>query len=732
MKKTLNILLFLSVPFFFIFSGFKILEINKVLPEEESISLPGIVINTYIILSDRYRQVDINEVKSITKKIEVLSEYFKDSDYKAKLNAIKGSYNLIIGFDNLGLKYLYDAKKLANDSGNQHLLSRICISIGFYFLNNGEYYKAMTEFEESNKYAIKNNDLYAKFISTIYLGEVYRHIEEYNIAIDYYGKTLDFIPSNRYNSYYCNLKFYWGFCYFSMKEFDKAFNEFEEVFEVAKKLKIVDIQGHILSRKADYYLDVKGDLDTAYIYYSKAYRIFTDNLILNHASTIATKMSNVWMRRNNYIEALTLDKIALNFRKRVNVKFSVSSSYTNIGNVYFKNGYLDEAEKYFKKGLKELEGLNMKSQFVYTYDRLYNLFSKTGDSKKAFNYYKLFREYSDTVNINKASVELSRYKMKYDIGKKNADLKEIELQRQNEKVLLLTFSTILISIAVVLTYRAYRSKMKINKELENLSANQEKTIQDRTKDLENEIVIRKATETKLNEALEKEKHLSELKGRFVSIVSHEFRTPLAGIVTSIEILLNSFVNKRFEWNKVKYFDRIKSNIDRITKLMDDVLILGKKDSGKLIFTPELIDIAAFIEELRDSNYKTADGNKLFNIHIKGEHHKVMIDNNMMYHILNNLLSNAVKFSRNKKKPDITINYLENGLELIVKDYGIGIPENEIPNLFQSFTRASNASGIEGSGLGLVIIKQLVESHNGKVTMESKLNSGSTFTIFIPQ
>ena len=145
-KKYLFLIVFLFCSAF-LTSGFRIMELEKVLPDYESISLPGIVVNTFIIVSNRYMQVDITELNSIIKKIEFFTDYYKINDYKIKLYAVKGSYNLITGNDYSGLKLLYEAKKLANISGNTNLLSRICISIGFYFLNNGEYYRAMTEFE---------------------------------------------------------------------------------------------------------------------------------------------------------------------------------------------------------------------------------------------------------------------------------------------------------------------------------------------------------------------------------------------------------------------------------------------------------------------------------------------------------------------------------------------------------------------------------------------------------
>jgi len=713
-------------------TGFRILELNKVLPDRESISLPGIVVNTFIIISDRYKQVDLNAFEKVLQKADYITEYFDLKYHRAKIFSVKGSYYMIIGNDEEGMKYYSRALLLADSLGEKSLLSRIYLISGFYNVINGNYQKAVSDLDNSYNFAESSNDIYSKFLSLIYKGNIYLYLEEYNSALEYYKRTLEFIPEGRYNSYNCNLNYYLGYCYQRMGDYDKAMQEYNDGLEIANVKKISDVQGLIYSRIGDYYLDIRKNIDSALIFYGKSYRVLTDNIIFNHASTVATKISNAYSKQGNHENALAFDFIALNFRKRANVKFAIASSYTNIGNIYFIMGKDEKAEKYFLLGLEKLSGTNMKAQISYAFKKLFELYDKNGNVLKAFENYKYFRAYQDTVNVNNASLEISRYKMKYDIGKKNADLKEIELQRQNEKLLLLTFTTILISIAVVLTYRAYRSKKLINIKLENLTANQEKIIQERTKDLKNEIVIRREAETKLNKALEKEKHLSELKGRFVSIVSHEFRTPLTGIETSIDIILKSFISRRFELDKFKYFDRVKSNLERITKLMDDVLILGKKESGKLIFSPEFHDIILLIEDLRESSYKTANGTILFNILIKGEHREVKYDKSMMYHIVNNLISNAVKFSVNRKKPDITVNYLNNGFELIVQDYGIGIPENEIPNLFQSFTRASNASGISGSGLGLIIIKQLVESHDGKVILESKLNSGSKFTIFIPQ
>jgi signal transduction histidine kinase len=247
--------------------------------------------------------------------------------------------------------------------------------------------------------------------------------------------------------------------------------------------------------------------------------------------------------------------------------------------------------------------------------------------------------------------------------------------------------------------------------------------------------LRDATERKLHEielmkALEHERELRELKSRFVSMVSHEFRTPLATILSSTEYI-ETYGHEVPYPKKQKHFKRIQGAVSNMTRLLEDVLIIGKNESAQLEFSPSLIDIEQFCKELVDE-VETNTGERhsvIFNP--SGQDTKILVDEKLLRVAISNLLTNAIKYSPNGG----TIHFdmiceTENAL-FRVRDTGIGIPEKDQQRLFESFHRASNVSNIAGTGLGLYITKMAVELHDGIISFESQPNVGTTFTIIIP-
>lgn len=229
--------------------------------------------------------------------------------------------------------------------------------------------------------------------------------------------------------------------------------------------------------------------------------------------------------------------------------------------------------------------------------------------------------------------------------------------------------------------------------------------------------------------VKKEQELNELKTRFVHMVSHEVRTPLAGILSSIELLeiLNTTIPKKLKDNNYRHFSRIKSQILRISDLMNNVLLLGKIESGNFKANIEETDIIDKINTLLNENFNFDSESKIKFIYT-GNPYFVLLDWKLIYHVIVNLLSNSIKYTKSSKKPEIHANFETKDFKLSIKDYGIGIPEKEIQNLFNPFSRASNVENISGTGLGLILVKSLVELNNGKIDIISKENVGSTFTI----
>jgi signal transduction histidine kinase len=233
----------------------------------------------------------------------------------------------------------------------------------------------------------------------------------------------------------------------------------------------------------------------------------------------------------------------------------------------------------------------------------------------------------------------------------------------------------------------------------------------------------------LTEALAREKELSELKSRFMSIASHEFRTPLTTILSSTS-LIEQYNKEDHQENRKKHTERIKSSVKNLTDILSDFLSLDKLEQGKVQVIIEPMDLqelsGEIIEEL-NGVLKTGQSILLF---YNGK--KIINqDKKILRNVLLNLLSNAIKYSDENKPVSLFVD-VENCLVTIrVKDEGMGIPEEEQKNLFGKFYRAKNAINIQGTGLGLNIVKRYVELLEGHITFVSRQNEGTVFTVSFP-
>ncbi len=234
----------------------------------------------------------------------------------------------------------------------------------------------------------------------------------------------------------------------------------------------------------------------------------------------------------------------------------------------------------------------------------------------------------------------------------------------------------------------------------------------------------------LEESLEREKELSKLKSSFVSTASHQFRTPLASIQANSELLEIVSSNASVEdQEKCKIVtSRIKLEIHKMTELMDEILILGKLTSGNVNFKPQKLNLVEFCKKLANEFDEVQHDGRSVNIVINGDPYNVHIDPKLLTHSLTNLFSNAFKYSKGKRNPELVISFKSKEFVLLVKDYGIGIPKDELPKLFQPFFRANNVIEIKGTGLGLSIAKEYTEINKGTLRVNSTEGIGSEFVM----
>jgi PAS domain S-box-containing protein len=245
-----------------------------------------------------------------------------------------------------------------------------------------------------------------------------------------------------------------------------------------------------------------------------------------------------------------------------------------------------------------------------------------------------------------------------------------------------------------------------------------------------DITQRKQAEVEMLKALGREKELSQLKSNFVSMVSHEFRTPLAIIQSSAE-LLREFFQKMQPAERDEQLESITGNTRRMAGIMEEILVLSRLDAGKLDFRPSALDLGAFCRRVVDEVLSATNRRCPIELSLAPALPPAHADERLLEHILTNLLSNAVKYSEPAACVRFAVERDSAEALCIIRDEGIGIPEDDQQRLFTAFHRGANVGNRAGTGLGLLLVKRCVELHQGKVRIESKVGQGTTVTVRLP-
>ncbi|SFH43923.1 PAS domain S-box-containing protein [Pedobacter insulae] len=271
--------------------------------------------------------------------------------------------------------------------------------------------------------------------------------------------------------------------------------------------------------------------------------------------------------------------------------------------------------------------------------------------------------------------------------------------------------------------RQREDEIKIKSYTEEL----ELKVKERTKELIKSVNELETAKEHMSTLFEKERELNQLKTRFVSMASHEFRTPLSSIQLSAS-LINKYIEKHDVESVEKHTSKIKNSINNLTTILNDFLSLEKLEAGKVEANPNWFDIFAFAEEIAEEMQLMTKQKQLIVYEHKGTTGDVFLDQNLLKNCIINLISNAIKYSGEDTMIQFNSTVNEHELIIEIKDNGIGIPSTEMNNLFEPFFRAHNTGDIPGTGLGLNIVKRYVGLMNGTCICESTQNVGTTFRI----
>lgn len=284
--------------------------------------------------------------------------------------------------------------------------------------------------------------------------------------------------------------------------------------------------------------------------------------------------------------------------------------------------------------------------------------------------------------------------------------------------------TFVIAFVMDITVRkqAEERLIQANKELLQMNEKLEDKVQERT------LMLQEALK-KVEDSLEKEKELSDIKSRFVSMASHEFRTPLSTILFSAS-LLGKYVTTEEQSNRDRHIHKIKEAVKHLNAILEEFLSLGKLNEGHITADIREFDVKELMITVIDEMKDLLKQGQEFNFSYKGTT-LLHSDNQLLKNILINLLSNAIKYSPEQTAIDVITSFEDGHLVIGIRDRGIGISQEDQEYLFTSFFRGKNVSNIKGTGLGLHIVKRYLDLLDGQIMLLSEENKGTTVTIIIP-
>jgi PAS domain S-box-containing protein len=270
---------------------------------------------------------------------------------------------------------------------------------------------------------------------------------------------------------------------------------------------------------------------------------------------------------------------------------------------------------------------------------------------------------------------------------------------------------------------------RVSNEIRILNTELEAKVEERTLILKEALQRLEQSQSELSDALDKEKQLNEIKSRFVSMASHEFRTPLSTVLSSASLLAKYTTTEEQE-KRTRHIEKIKISVKHLNDILEDFLSLGKLDEGKVQTHTSEFDLKEFLSETIEELKGLLKKGQHIELHYDGIT-SIHTDKKLFKNVIINLITNAIKFS--DENSEITVKASNNHQAVVsIQDHGIGIPEADLEHLFSSFFRGANAVNIQGTGLGLHIVKRYLDLIQGDVTVKSQLGEGTIVTITIPQ
>jgi signal transduction histidine kinase len=626
-------------------------------------------------------------------------------------------------------KALETNKKIGNKKEVAVCLKYIGITneyLGNYSLSIDFYQKAIIINEEIGNKQGKANCLHN-------IGIIYHIQGNYPLALEYYQKSLNINEEIGSKQQIANTLNNIGVIYFDQANYNEAFPYYEKSYEICKEISYKQGEARGSNNIGELYR-LQNNFSLAIPYYQKSLKIKEEIGDKNGIARTMNNIGSIYLDQEKYSNAFNFFEKALKISKENNYKVLILDSYANIGSYYLANFNFKKALDYTQKSFviaKELENL---SQLKRIYLQTSEIYTATKNYKKALENYVLYNELNDSIFNEKNIKEITRLEYQYEFEKEK---QSIELEQQKKDAIMaertkqqhilnwvLLFVFVLMTCLLLMILRSFFQKRKAN----NILKQQKRHIEE-----VNHALILGKKEIQ-NFAFELEK-ANKTKDKFFSIIAHDLKNPFHTLLGFSDLLLK---NDTTEEERITYVRIINESTSKTYKFLENLLTWAQSQTGKLKFTPEIINASTLISETISLLEESAH-NKEIKLVLNGEKDlSLRADKNMIDTVIRNLVSNAIKFTHNGgsilvSSKLITDKNNQKFAEISVSDNGVGI-SREIQSKLFKITEKVSTKGTEeeiGTGLGLLLCKEFIDAHSGKIWVESETGKGSKFIFSIP-
>jgi len=587
------------------------------------------------------------------------------------------------------------AVDIAKTIDNKKLQAKALNLTGVVYRNLGQFDNARRNYFTALKLAEEIKDSLQIAFSYNNIGGIYRQEGNTVLALEYILKALKVFENlgDKNGMSFCTINI--GIIHRRQQNYSKALEYLEYTIKLRDEINDKAGKALALNHVAEVYYEM-GDINSALNYYLKVEKEYSQVGDKKGLAAVWGGIAAVHFLKGDFNKALKFRKRALDLSYKIHFFEGQVTNHNNLGRIYAKLGNYKEAEYHLTKALDIASGLEEIYIKTECYKYLSEFYELKKDYKNSLEYFKKYYLLQDSVQSSKKIALVAEMEAAYRSGKTEKEnailLKDIELAEKQRNYFII-ISLLVIVIALV-TYNRYYTKKEANKKLEELNS---------------------------------------MKDAFFKIIAHDLRAPFNTILSYTE-LLNDKESEITEEERLQCLIDIEKTARQNYQLLENLLLWSRSQTGKLEFIPEDLNLFEIVQENIFLLEQTA---KKKSINLKNDVNKeiyIYADENMLNTIMRNLLSNALKYSNVNGDVSILVEEEEKNIKICVADNGIGIDPKILNKLFSiaSIQSKGGTLGEKGSGLGLIICKDFIEKHGGKIWVETEIGFGSKFIFTIPK